>query len=74
MLFGTLEVGVAMSSGQGGPPGRRQIDDEPALSTVASIGLGYQQWTFSIAFFDALSESTHRLAGVLAIGGDFHVR
>ncbi|MBN8614424.1 MAG: hypothetical protein J0L92_27735 [Deltaproteobacteria bacterium] len=74
VLFGTLEAGVAMSSGQGGPPGRRQVDDEPALSTVASIGIGYQRWTISIAFFDALSASTHRLAGVLAIGGDFHVR
>lgn len=71
-LFGSLEGGLAMSSGQGNE--RRQRDDELAFSGLASIGLGLWNWTFAIQLHDAFSAHVHRLAGVLAIGGDFHIR
>lgn len=71
-LFGALEGGIAMSSGQGNE--RRQRDDELAFSGLASIGVGVWNWTFAIQLHDAFSAHVHRLAGVLAIGGDFHIR
>ncbi len=70
-LFGSIEAGIALSAGQGNFVGQR--GDEAAFTGLLAIGLGWWNWTFALEVLDAVSASTHRLGGVLAIGGDFHL-
>jgi len=70
-IFGSIEAGFALSAGQGERV--PQHEDEPAFSGLLSIGAGYWNWTFALEVLDAISESTHRVGVMVAIGGDFHV-
>lgn len=69
-IWGSIEAGVALSSGQGEDNAQR--DDELAFS--ASLGLGARiERIFVVGLYvtDAISATTHRVGGHLSLGLDF---
>ena len=71
-LWGAVEAGVAMSSGQG--MAAWQHEDEVAFSGAVGIGLRLvHDVVLGVYLADAVSASTHRIGGHVSIGTDFHL-
>lgn len=71
-LWGAVEAGVAMSSGQGAGSG--QHEDEVAFSGEVGIGLRLaHDVVLGLYLADAVSASTHRIGGHVSVGTDFHL-